>query len=143
MHGAEARTRQHRDDGLRHHRHIDEHAVALLDSELPECPSKPRDLVPELSIRVGPNRAGDRAIVDERWLLPAPAIDVSVEGVITGVERASHEPTVEGLPRVIENTFPPAVPVDILGSCCPETLRFSQRESIDVAVGARHPRALL
>ena len=48
VHRAEPGARQHRDHGLGHHRHVDDHAVALLDAERRESAGEARHLVAQL-----------------------------------------------------------------------------------------------
>ena len=54
---AQARAREHRDHGLGHHRHVDDHAVALVDSLTPEHAGAEGDRVAELEVGVRPHRA--------------------------------------------------------------------------------------
>ena len=58
MNGAEPRRRQHGDDRLGHHRHIDQDAVALDDAEIGENGGEDLDLVEQ------------RAVVVDRRLVP-------------------------------------------------------------------------
>ena len=46
VHRAEPRAREHRDHGLRHHRHVDEDSVAAPDALRGERAGEARDLVP-------------------------------------------------------------------------------------------------
>ena len=49
VHGAQSRARQHRDDGLGDHRHVDHHAVALADAEVAQHAGEPRGLVEQFA----------------------------------------------------------------------------------------------
>jgi hypothetical protein len=60
VHGAESGRGQHRDDGLGHHRHVDDDAVALLDAESAQHAREARGLVEQLAIGVGALGAGER-----------------------------------------------------------------------------------
>src|SRR5437660_310866 len=80
-----------------HHRRVDDDPVALLDPLAPERSGDARDRVAQLGVRKDPDGVGDGAVVDERALLAAPAVDVEVERVVAGVEDAAREPAVERL----------------------------------------------
>ncbi len=79
VHRAQPSAGEHRDDRLRHHRHVDHDPIATGDPEPAQCPCEDRDLVLELRVRVGPRHPRDRAVVDQRRLLPAPLLDVPVQ----------------------------------------------------------------
>ena len=136
--GPDARAGEHPDDRLRHHGHVEDDPVALLDAELAEGSGKARDLVAQLGVRVGAHGAGDGAVVDEGALLAPPAVDVEVERVVAGVEPPAHEPPVEGRPRIVEHPVPPPFPVERLGRARPEPLRVLPRPLVDLIVCAAH-----
>ncbi len=69
---ADPRAREHPEHRLGDHRHVDQHAVAALDAERQQRAREPRDLVLELRIAVGAQRARHRAVVDQRGLRAAP-----------------------------------------------------------------------
>src|SRR2546426_5884157 len=68
----------------------------------------------------------------------ASAVDVEVEGVVTGVEHPAHEPAVEGRPRIVEEATPPPVPVNGLGRARPEVLGGPERFRVQIVVRALH-----
>ena len=103
VHGAQPRTRQHRDDGLGNHRHVDHDAVALADAEPAQRAGEPRCLVEEFAVGVGALRAGHRRVVDQRKLVAAPALDMAVQRVGAGVQLGVGEPAVERRVRVVED----------------------------------------
>src|SRR5262245_24441983 len=141
MDRAEPRAREHRHDGLGHHRHIDDHAVALLDSLASQHAGAERHRVPELAVGIRAYRAGDRAVVHERALLAAPAVHVQVERVVARVQLAAGEPAVEGLARVVEHTVPGTVPVNIRSRRGPEALGVAHRPRVCLVIDAlRHVR---
>ena len=51
MHGPEPGSGQHRDDGLRHHRHVDDHAITLGHPEACEHTGESRHLLEQLRVR--------------------------------------------------------------------------------------------
>ena len=103
VHRAKPRTRQHRDDGLGDHRHVDDDAVALVDAEAAQRAGEPRRLVEQFAVGVGALRAGHRRVVDQRGLVAAAAFDVAVQRVGAGVQLAVGEPAVERRVRVVED----------------------------------------
>ena len=107
---AEARAREHRDHRLGHHRHVDDHAVALLDALGRERAGEARDLVAQLAVGERRPRARDGRVVDQRELVGATALDVPVERVVAGVQPAAGEPAVERRARSRRGRAPTARP---------------------------------
>ena len=114
---------EHGDQRLRHHRHVDDDAVALADAGLDERAGELRDLVAQGAIGIGSDRVGDRAVVDQRGLLAAALLDVAVERVPAGVEHAALEPAVERRVGVVEHPVPLHGPVDVGGRGAPRSRR--------------------
>src|SRR6266850_270434 len=80
------------------------------------------------------------------WIAPrrAPAIDVQVERVVAGVELAAAEPAIEGPARVVEDSVPAPVPVDVLRGRGPEAVGVPHRPRVCLVVDAfRHGLLLL
>src|SRR5262249_2764284 len=95
--------------------------------------------VPELAVGVRAHRAGDGAVVPERALLAAPAVHVQVERVVAGVHLAAGEPAVEGLARIVEDTVPGPVPVNVRGGRGPEAFGVAHRTRVCLVIDAlRH-----
>ena len=69
---ADAGAGQHRDDGLRHHRHVDDDAVALLHALSREYAGEPRHLVAQLAVGEARRGSRDGRVVDERHCSPRP-----------------------------------------------------------------------
>ena len=86
VHGPDARAGEHRHHRLRHHRHVDDHAIAAADALGREGSGEARNTLAELPIGEPHDRPRDRAVVDERRLLAAPLLDVAVERVVAGVD---------------------------------------------------------
>jgi hypothetical protein len=136
---ADARAREHRDHGLGHHRHVDDHPVALLDALAPEHAGAERHRVAELAIGIRLDRAGHGAVVDEGFLLAAAPVHMNVHRVVAGVERTADEPPIERLSRVVEDAVPALVPEDLLGGRGPERDRVLHRALVGLVVDAlRH-----
>jgi hypothetical protein len=139
MNRPDARAGEHRHHRLGDHRHVNEDAVALLDALPPERARDACHLVAQLAVSEHLHRVGDGAVVDERALLAAPALDVEIERVVAGVERAAAEPAVERRVPVVEDAVPALLPVDVLGGRGPEALGCLHRASVGlVAHALRH-----
>src|SRR5437660_8545190 len=115
----------------------------FLDPLTPEHAGAERHRVAELEIGVGPHRAGDRAVVNERPLLATPTVDVQVDRVVAGVELASQEPAIEGPARVVEDSVPASIPVDVFRGRGPEAIRVPHRPRVRLAVAALRHRSIL
>src|SRR5207249_2653876 len=81
------------------HGHVDDDPVAPADALADQYPSEASHLSQEFAIRERPDGSRDRAVVDERRLVGPAVRDVPIEGVVTGVDHAPREPTVERGPR--------------------------------------------
>ena len=133
---AEPRTREHGEDRLRHHRHVDDDRVAHADTEPGERSRESGHLVPELGVREDSDRPRDRAVVDERRLVGTAAVGVTVDGVRARVQDAVGEPAVERWPRIVEDPLRLAVPVDSGRRLAPEGLPVLQAAAVRRFVGA-------
>ena len=71
MDGADARAGEHGEHRLRHHRHIDDDAVALLDAEVAQHGAEQLHLGQHAAVGEGLHRVGDGGIVDQRRLVVA------------------------------------------------------------------------
>ncbi len=112
MHRADPSAGEHRDRRLGDHRHVDDHAVAVLDAGGPQCSGELRDLIAQLAIGVPPDRVGHRRVVDQRRLIGAATGHVAIERVVTRVQLAACEPAVERGAAVVENELGRGDPVD-------------------------------
>ena len=92
MHRADAGAGEHRDDGLRHHRHVDDDTVAGLDPLRAEDGGKSRDLGSQLRIGQRALRCGNGRIMDEGGLRAAACRDMAVEAIMSGVAEPVGEP---------------------------------------------------
>ena len=136
MHRADPRAGQHRDHGLRHHRHIEDDAVALGDAEILHNGGERLHLMQHLGVGQFGDAAGQRRIVDQRHLAGAAAGDVTVERVVAGVDHRAGEPaTVKSASR-IEDLFRRLDPVDVTRSLAPKTLGIPERAGMDLMIPA-------
>ncbi len=138
MHGADAGAGQHRHRRLRHHRHIDQHPVALADAETGQRAGEPRHLVAQLVIAETSDLAGDRAVPDQRRARATTGCDMAVERVPAGVQPGARKPAVKWRPAAIEHPIPAAFPIDCLSRLGPELLRLFDRAAIGCGISGRH-----
>ena len=135
--GADPRAREHGDGGLRDHRQVDEHAVALGDAEACEDAREDGDLVAELRIREGAADAEHRGVVDEGRLIAPAGVDVAVERVVAGVQARPREPAVQGCSRAVYGDRGWSDPVHRGRRPEPEPLRV--REALRVEPSVARP----
>ena len=126
MNRADARACQHRDDRLRHHRHVDDDPIAFLNSLRAKHAGKARYLIEQLAIGERLNGSRNRTVVNQRRLIRPPAFDVTIERVVASIEHSAGEPAIERRPRVIEHPVPLFIPMHRFGRLGPEILRIVQ-----------------
>ena len=96
--GTDAGTGQHGHDGFRHHRHVDDDAVALRHAQRDEHTGEARRFVSQLAVCIAAHDVGQRTVVDQRRLIRPARLDVNVEGVVAGVREGAREPTDKWFP---------------------------------------------
>ena len=136
VHRANARTGEHADRRLRHHRHIEHDTVALLDAEVAQDPSQYLGLALERAIGERALLPGQRQIVDDRRLLAAALHHVAVDGVPAGVADAADEPAPVDAGIGIEHPLRRLDPVDLLRGFAPKPFRVVLRVGIDLVIAA-------
>ena len=137
MDGADAGAGQHGDRRLRHHRHVDQHPVALADAEVAQHGGEHLGLGQQAMIgedALGPRK---RRIVDDGGLVAAPGIDVAVDGVEAGVADAAGKPAAVNAGLGIEDRLRLFEPGDVLGRLRPEPFRIALPARIDLVIAAR------
>ena len=102
MHGAEPGAGEHRENRLRHHRHVDDDAVALFDAEIHEHGGERLHFDEQLAVADAPLRAGDRAVVEDGRLVRALG-GVAVDAVVAGVAFGADEPAAVDAERGVED----------------------------------------
>jgi hypothetical protein len=131
---AEPSAGQHRHDGLRHHRQVQDDPIAHSHSESAQHAGERRDLLEQVVVRQPGDGVGDRAVVDERRLLASAGQDMPVDRVEAGVELGVGEPAVQRGIDVIEHAVRRLCPVDA-GSGV-GTARVGEAAVVRLAVGA-------
>src|SRR5688572_21607552 len=91
MHGADARAREHRNRGLRNHRHVDRDAVALAHAERLERVRALAHTLVELAVRDSLRQPRIVALPQDRSLVAALR-EVTIETVRGDIEFAVVEP---------------------------------------------------
>ncbi len=135
--GADAGAGQHAHHRFRHHRHVEDDAVALLHAEVAQHGAKQLHLGQQAAVGEGLLLAGDRGIVDQRGLLVAALEHVTVERVVAGVADAAGEPAAVDAGIGVEDFFRLFDPIDFVGRLAPKTFRVALPARIDVMVPAR------
>ena len=137
MDGADARAGEHGDRRLRHHRHVDEHPVALADAEVAQHGGEHLGLGQQAMIGEDALGPGKRRIVDDGGLVAAPGVDMAVDGVEAGVADPAGKPAAINAGLGIEDRLRLLEPVDVLGRLRPEALRIALPARIDLVIAAR------
>jgi hypothetical protein len=91
MRFSDARARQQRNDRLRHHRHVNNDAIAFLNSLPGEHAGQSCYLIEQLAIRQRSNDSCHGTVLDERRLIRAPAFEVAVERVVACTDQSAEK----------------------------------------------------
>ena len=141
MHSTNPRAGQHRDHRFRHHRHIEDDAVAFCDAEIlhdgGEGPHLGQQFgIGEFGDRARPSQIRQRRIVDQRDLVGAAIRDMTIERIVAGVDHGAGEPAAIEANRRVENFFRRLDPVDLPRRVAPKALRISKRARMDFVIAA-------
>ena len=136
MHRADPRAGQHGDHRFRHHRHVEDDAVALLDAEIAQDGGQYLSLDLQAVIGDGALLAGEREIVDDCGLIATAPHDVAIDRVPAGVADAADEPAAVDAGAGIEHLLRRLDPVDGARGLGPETLRVTLPARVDLVVAA-------
>ncbi len=136
MNRAQPRAGQHADHRFRHHRHIEQHPVALRHPHLGQRARQPGHRLGQFGIGEALARAGHGAVIDQRILPAPPGSDMTVQRVIGQVGFGAWEPAIEGRTAGIQHPVPRAEPVDRLRRLAPEGLGIVCRAGISGGIGA-------
>src|SRR2546422_4775008 len=119
MDRAQARAGEDREAGLRDHRQVEDHPLALLYAEGLQHRCSAIDLGEQLLVGESPAFA-DFGRNPHQGLLVAARRDVAVERVVAEAGLAADEPARKRWPRVIEDLAARLVPMDQLRLLRPE-----------------------
>ena len=123
VHSPKPSAGEHADGGFGDHGHVEDDAVAFDDPELGQRAGQLRHARLQVAIGKSLELPGHRAVPDQRRLVAAPASDVPVETIETGVQLAAREPLAIGAQAGIEHRVPASGPVDALGRRGPPGMR--------------------
>ena len=137
VHRADARASEHGNHRFRHHRHVEDDAIALLDAEIAQDRGEHLRLHLQAVIADGALLTRERGVVDDRRLLAAPAQDVAVDGVPAGVADAAGEPAAVDAGIGVEHLLGRLDPVDVPRRLTPKALRVALPAGVDVVIAAR------
>ncbi len=126
MDGPNPRAGQHRHRRLRHHWHIDEDPVALLDAARRQRPGEAGHDIGKFPIGEAFDLPRHRAVVNQRRLIAPPVFNVTVQTVVAGVEFRPFKPAIERRVVGIEHPVPGLEPAYPLRRAGPEDLRLFQ-----------------
>src|SRR5262245_28098650 len=136
MHRPDAGAGEHGKHRLRHHRHVDDNAVALLDAEVAQDGAQNLHLGPQPVIGDDALGAGEWGVVDQRRLRGASALDMAIDGVPAGVDDAVRKPAAIDTGLWVEHGLRGLVPVDLARGLAPESLRITLAAGIDIVITA-------
>ncbi len=91
MNRADSRAREHRDRRLRHQRHVDRDAVAVLHAQALQRITASANFVGEHLVGQHARVAG-LALPDQRCLVAARSVEMAIEAVVRGIDCAADEP---------------------------------------------------
>ena len=132
----EASRGQHRDHCLRHHRHVNDDAVAFFDAEPRQNGRERRHLVAKLTIGERPLGVRYRAIVNERVCRAASPIHMPVEAIVGRVAKRPRKPAAVLSGGRVEHFVVGLCPIDGGGSSGPERFGIGPPALVDLAVSA-------
>jgi hypothetical protein len=137
MNGAEARTGEHRDQRLRHHRHVEDDAVAARDPKVGEHTGERLHFVEQLRVGEPALLSRNGRIIDDGRLTAASAQDMPIESVETGVADGADIPAAVDTGCGIKHLRGLLDPVDGFGRLAPKCDRIAQRALIDLVTAGR------
>ncbi len=133
VHCAELGAGKHRDHQLGDAAHVDRHPVAFVHAHAAQDVGELIGLAVEPQIAVA-DLIARLAFPDQRQLVLAPGLDVTVERVERDIGLAALEPLVEGRVRFVQHLVPGMVPLQVAGPLGPEGLRVFEGAGIDLFV---------
>ena len=130
----EASRGQHRDHCLRHHRHVNDDAVAFFDAEPGQNGRERRHLVAKLTIGERPLGVRYGAIKNERVCRAASPIHVPVEAIVGRVAKRPRKPAAVLSGGRVKHFVVGLCPIDGGGGSGPERFGIGLPSLIDFTV---------
>ena len=134
MHSAKSRTTQHGNNRFNDHRHVNDHPVALFDTQRLQHAGKAGGCRLQRAICHFRCIAGDRRVIDDCNLIAAPGIHMPVNRVKASVQRAISKPAIEGRVGVVQRRLWRGDPVNAVGSFQPEAGYITLCAFIDILI---------
>ncbi len=134
---ADAGAGQHGDHRLRHHRHVEDDAIAFADAKVAQDRGERLHLGKHRLVGDGALRVSDGQVVDDGALAAAACGHMAIQCVEAGVALRADEPAAVDAGRRIEDLGRLLVPIDAFRHFGPEAERVAQRAGVDVVVAAR------
>ncbi|MNJ45631.1 hypothetical protein D3C77_407370 [compost metagenome] len=138
VHRTDTGTGEHRHGRLGHHRHVDDHPVALLHAQRTQQPGQARHFVAQLGIGEGLLAAGHRRVVDQRRLLTAALLDLMIQGQVATVQAPVGKPLMGAIGVFTEGIERLAVPGQAIGLFGPESGGVGNGVGVAVLISHRY-----
>ncbi len=124
MNSPDPGTSQHRYKGLRDHRHINNHPVAISNALLAQHISTSGHLVLQLCIADLFLFAADSTVIDNRCTIAVPGFNMTVNSIITAIDLTTDKPAIKGRVRIVKHCRGRFHPIDIFCRLCPKPGRI-------------------
>ncbi len=135
--GADARARQHRENRLGDHRHVNQYALALPRTEALQHRGEAVHLCMQFAVTVGAFLPGFRGDVNQRFLVAARG-EMPVERVMAEIGQSTDEPLRKRRTTVVEDTIERPMPMDQARLFGPELFTFLDRAPIELGIFPGH-----
>ena len=138
MNGTNSGAGKHGYDGLRYHRHINNHAVSFDHAQIFQDGAKNLDLLEQVRKCQCFLRVHNSAVVNQRRLLGPANFHMPVDAIEARVALGPHEPVAILAGVSIEHFFGRLHPIDLRGRFGPKSLRIFLPAVINLMIAARH-----
>ncbi|MPM59419.1 hypothetical protein SDC9_106261 [bioreactor metagenome] len=139
--GANARAGQHGKCGFGDHRHVDQHAITLLDAQRLQAGSHALHFLVQFGVAIGALGVGFGGDGDQRVLVGTLG-QMAVHRVVAQIGGATHEPARERRVAVVADLLGLGLPFDELGLFGPEGIAIFNRAAMEFRK-TRHWNSLL
>src|SRR5262245_53187040 len=133
---ADACTGKHGKYRLRHHRHVNDDAVAFCYAKIAQHGAKQLHFGQQAAVGKSLYRIRDGRIVDQRRLVVATGKDVTVDRVVAGIADGAGVPAPIDAGILVEDLFRLLVPVNLRCGLSPECLRVTLPSGINLVITA-------
>ena len=134
MNGANTRASQHCHNRFGHHRHVNNHPVALGDALGAQRTGEAGSFIAQIGIADGVFLSGDGAVIDNRGLRAFACNHMAVDCIIAGVDHRIRIPFIKRCLAGIQCVTGRAVPINMIGSFHPKRLGVGFPTLIKLAI---------